>query len=355
LTQDAVRSDTGGKDMKKNIFDQSLKKYGGRYEIRNSTYDYLLKSLKVDSEELIRELILEDDNLPEVYIDYIDSDGLNACAFKVDNDFYIGIMKGTVAKIKQLVDQLLDDVMDSKFHNLNYRKCDEYKIVFLVATIRFIILHEYGHIVNGHSDWKKNRMNDNFFFEKYTDGCILSNLDNQTREMNADRYAVKVSIDNIFKNNGFLTTVGNRVRIDSITETLVCLYCATYIMFLAFSSPNYDVKDFYKLSHPHPGIRQCYTINTTMNEYVFDVHEFDMDLNTYVNVVQGDYERIAFNIAQLRNEKLNPITVAYTKLGWEHMLKIHNNWENVRNQLLDYSYTELEPFERMDYYISSLK
>ena len=340
--------------MDKNIFDENLRMYGGRYEIGYESFDYLLESLITDSQAFIKNLINENANLPEVYIDYINSERANACAFKVDNKFYIGIMKGTVAKMKVIIQQLLDEIMDVNFHTLKYNKRSLYEEAFLILAFRFIVLHEYGHIVNGHIDWKKNNSRDSFFFENYTESNIDSNIDRQTREMNADRFAAKSSIDNIFKNGGFRSKYFSNTNIDKIAEALVCLYSAAYIMFLIFMPFTYDEKNFHMMSHPHPAIRQSYTITTTMNEYVFDEHDFEMDLSSYMNIVQGDYEKIAIKLMQLRNEFINPLKVPYTKLGWEHMLRIHNNWEKVRKQLTGFNYTKLEEFERMDYYFSSI-
>ena len=71
--------------MDKKIFDENLRMYGGRYEIGCEYFDYLLESLMDDSQAFINKLNNKNANLPEVYIDYINADRANACAFKVDN------------------------------------------------------------------------------------------------------------------------------------------------------------------------------------------------------------------------------------------------------------------------------
>ena len=334
----------GSKFMDKSeIFHYHILKYGGIYLLDKNSDDIYISDLLEDSNKIINGLISKNNKLPSVYIGIINNQNTNACAFSKNNQYYIGIMKGTINKYKEFIDSYMDNLKGKTLRILKQDNIENYKAIFLLYAVRFTIFHEYGHIVNGHCNFKKSINKYDFNFEiSNADYSNSKNIDSQTREMDADTFSIKKCIDQIFTSEELKCLEKYGIKDYSIDELLICLSCSTYIMFSVFTKSKYDLTKLENNSHPPLGIRQTHTITSTLIEYIYDVWNFDMNIQKFMNDFRGDFEIITI-LSDLQKKDSTLMIIAYSNEGKEHMHKILNNWENIRQELLPFSHVELDP------------
>ncbi len=164
--------------------------------------------------------------LPPIHFDFIDNWEFNACAFKADGRYFIGIYRGAFATIGVLFDRMLADSRILSFLGDAEKESADLPLIpdigrdFKRAVVSvpefprpqdpvrqsiawkltdmacdFITAHEFAHIVNGHIDYKTvNGCISTIDELSGVDGTSESEIISQTMEMDADGVACQLSL-----------------------------------------------------------------------------------------------------------------------------------------------------------------
>jgi hypothetical protein len=315
--------------------------------------------------------------LPSVNIDFINNDGFNAVATKVGEKYYIGINWGSSLLLYDLFQRLMSN--PSVFSNIGDNSKDEVKKIYnphitnfstlMLASdtnekagpkdlerqahaslltslaIRFLFLHEYGHIVNGHVDLKGNLFNSFSISEIEKASLMFSPLNSQTIEMDADRFAATFSIWFLDMSNhrdfyGDIAAAQKACR-TYFEMNLENLFFSIYSLFRIFTYKQYSLEELQKKSHPIEVIRQriFFLVSDSILNKRFGDKINEMMARTIYNVEN------AFSQISETKIDINPIKEAYDKEQSQYLNLIIENWNNVRPQLTPYAYNELSPLQ----------
>ena len=109
----------------------------------------------------------------------------------------------------------------------------------------------------------------------------------------------------------------------------------------------YEITEEYleKMTHPLPGTRAIYTwatVNTVVgNLNIYSDEEIEQ-------ISERSYKALSAFMEEFSDIAYSGfLKVAFDDVGLEHLQKIHNNWEKVR-ELLTVHYCGLAPYEHMD-------
>ena len=218
-----------------------------------------------------------------------------------------------------------------------------------IFAIQNIIIHEFGHILNGHIDLKMETGNS--FIYEITNFNEKSELDSQTLEYDADCYAANIGIKTIMESYLIPEILHKDVRfcVDSLDG--VSWSFSAYSIFRLLGQGTYDLNKLDNYSHPYPGFRQywVYSMITTFlegTEYASLIE--DKAKNTYTSIIEFEKTIQIINKSPIQLDFINkvigfPIQYASTKDGWDHMNKIIVNWNKIRPLLEPYSIGDLAP------------
>lgn len=355
------------------IFHQSVFLRGGRYEVQEET---LLDELKKECQEIIGSIRRHRDYFPAVHIDFINDIGFNACAFKNQGLYFIGINIGVVQILKKLFGyilshpKLLTEIGDSSKeieknilnnvlitdHNyfrlfMNYDveiddPIDEtrkaYSKKLLTYALEFLILHEYGHITNGHVDYFSNRKGTSFIFEFSQNQ--EKNLLMQTLEMDADAFAANYVGRRLLFNDDPI------YQFFELKEDLKQKCYASYFMFRLFGKKEYDLSKLEKCSHPVPGIRQNILFTTIFSLYIQELKGQLMQEEEVKGFMMEIIDECETALKQISDKTFTPVpmSILLTHEGNRHFINIMENWQNVRPLLEPYSKIKLAPVTNWD-------
>ena len=356
----------------KTIFDMATRQRGGRYELKQNSLSNFLISCRKIGLDIIDELKRNNPQLPDIHIDFIDNNSFNACAFKKDNIYFIGINTNTFFILYLFFSyilsfpEILSNIGNSenetapKNVNLNYIKepikpkdklRQAYSEGLIYFAVQFLICHELGHILNGHID----------LIEKWTDIPFISEmvsydkeskfLDSQTLELDADCYAANIGIKSIIGRYEDKMNLNKDIQpyFNSLEDALFLWTFSIYTLFRFLGNTVYDFNKLENYRHPYPGFRQEYILALIPTIILNTEYSQSFDLEKSVYAVKEFEDAIKFiKEGAVTWDFVNdlhpaPIKCAYTKKGWNHIYQIENNWRNIRPQLECYSKVNLAP------------
>lgn len=322
-------------------------------------------------------------DIPPIYCNFINNTYFNACARKVNNAYFIGINIGAYYLLNDIFSRMLScptileefgdsskeikprplfnaqitdltTLLNSKEEDvlINLPKDHQrlYFSQFLTSTaMKFLFLHEYGHIANGHLDLKFSLDKSTSFYEinnfKHTD--TISALDLQTLEMDADCYAVCKGIIEILDLNKNCDSISEPFIKDFFGSLDKCIYLwvfAVYTFFRIFGFRKCSVCELESYTHPPIGLRQHFVITTLdaffdKNKIAFRSELLETWKKTIIGVEKA-FEEISeqgYDVSQFRFAMKNEV--------FEHGRKIMRNWNNIRPMLQNYAFCELAPLD----------
>jgi len=289
---------------------------------------------------------------PYINVFCADKNDINAFAGKVDEDYYMGILKGVFLNLKKHIKDFVEAEEFELIPEIGKRNPEAILNSLMGNILDFFTFHEFFHIMNGHCDLIKE-MDISELCEENLE-CSSKGMDLQTMEFDADCCAVASIVNEYFRMqfmviNNMKDMVG-RPNIDSIIQFLSGLLISIYVVnswLNMIRMSAYEITEEYleKMTHPLPGTRAIYTwatVNTVVG-----------NLNIYSDEEIEQISERSYKALSAFMEEFSDIAypgflkVAFDDVGLEHLQKIHNNWEKVR-ELLTVHYCGLAPYERMD-------
>jgi len=297
---------------------------------------------------------------------------LGASAAKLEEEYYIGInlatrflmedlfyrmlssnnilkqfgnptLEADTQKVNYATNTELNELIKEKLPNEKIYPNDPSRAVlaeFLVAiSIKYLSVHEYAHVIFGHVDYKMGLI---------SEGKEINPLDNQTLEYDADAYAVKIALQEIF----FLVENKGQVRDEIISfyediETAIFIWTfAIYSLYRLYQKHAIDENTIHLKSHPPVGVRQRIVFGMIRvlldnDKYRYLIPKLDYILSDVITQVEKAFEEISHQGLCKGN-----IRFAFTPKADAHLKAIHNNWAEVRPRLEVFSYAKLAPVDQ---------
>jgi len=286
----------------KDRFDQIFAKQNGSFYDLNrmngmAREKAIYQEVLTNCEDYIKELLAQYENPPKVYIAFIDNPLLGAAVGKEGDDYFIGLYNGSIMILHGLFGRmlcsprvlpLLGDVSketEQKINNpyiisaevlidtiYNYpeqkrfpKDEDRRNGVILLAhlAMQFLALHELGHIVRGHLDYKLN----NGQSTSHEDTTIhmvkiggQSGLHSQGMEFDADYYATHNSM--AFHSRSFQ---GIELPLDNQMGIIGLWVFAVCSLFRVFGLIPNDAVQLNNYSHSPMGMRMYMLLSNYAN------------------------------------------------------------------------------------------
>lgn len=333
---------------KERIFDTFTKSQGlGGIYLPNEEQDYdnLYITMLEASTKYIEEIRMMHPKLPKVNVYYVDNEHvINACAFKTNSEYFIAINTGVVVKLKEIFDVIFKS--NKLYDNDLFRESEQNLLSpkFMYFSMMFLVCHEYSHIRFGHCDLIYHLWGTSI--SEITSNCLIDDgIFLQTLELDSDCCTIANITNRIL--------IINKGDIQRVSDDLGQWMLSCYILFKIFDNgehtvyENYDLDNLAKLTHPRPGMRQNYLLSNiaTLLLKHFDDSEVDKIFDRVLLYIQ----KFESTINDFVNLKKLEIGISYTSKGNEHLIRISNNWEKVREMLEPYTHDELAPFEEVNF------
>ena len=290
---------------------------------------------------------------PYVNVYCADTNDINAFAGKVDDEYFIGILKGVFLNIGNHIKNYVEDECFEKIPEVG--KCYPKAIMnnLVENCLDFFTFHEFFHVMNGHCDLIKE-MGINELCEENTE-CSSRGMDLQTMEYDADCCAISSIVNEYFRIQymaiNSIDGMSGRPNIDSTIQFISGLLIAIYILnswlnTLRITDQEITEEKLEKMTHPLPGTRTLY-LWSTVNTVIYGLNVYSRD--EIEQIADRSYESVFTFIKEFSAIAYPGFLMAsFNKVGVRHLQKIHNNWKNVR-ELLTVHYCDLPPYEDVDF------
>lgn len=215
--------------------------------------------------------------------------------------------------------------------------------------LNFTIAHEYGHIAHGHLREQKGEKS---IDETFRMSDVANDKDRkaknwttQLKEYDADSFAV--TIQAVL----FLQQWQEDIRVN--LANFDKMFIANYLCFRTFAEKtgrkfaDYFDKSIDEYDHPHPGIRMYYSYI----HYSYWIGRFrDFGEDTMIILGSGSDAVISYEKNVLGKEKIKECyySVAFTEKGAQHVMNLHNGWQEKIEHFNEYAYMEIEKMDTID-------
>ncbi|WP_421830236.1 hypothetical protein [Larkinella sp.] len=248
----------------------------------------VLSALLADGNRMITWIINDNGGTfpsPNVY--FVDGTDVNAFAFKEDEEYFIGINEGTVLLLMKLFYRMLShrDILpqigdlskevsppkspDIDINEATQKKREEsifpvdstrsqFAVALTYFAFRFILMHEYAHILKGHVDYLENK----------TGLAMVSDNENLTEDVGGDwiRQAIEIDADDYSAQIGYyfhiailidLNNRGTQTKDGLNTPEIASFawYFSISALFRLVGSKGYSPNNFFTSLYPPPAIR----------------------------------------------------------------------------------------------------
>lgn len=336
--------------------------------------DIKIKNVINFANEIIRNAKRHYPNLPDIYIDIINSMSFNASAALDEDKYYIGLNLGLLNLIQDVsykiysnegfqldVDSadniiLNNDVKiafdiskkglefdyDKGFSFLTFNNEDDVKIADyqFQVVLKFVIHHEIGHILNGHVAFMKNKGITELQEEYKNDVDINVNL-SQTLEMDADSFASNMAFNEI---NYLLNSDAKNMLLYKNWEEIVSNFTYSMYAFIRiFGFYKLRLSATIKSPHPEPPMRMAMIMSNILVILdalkVENIEELIEKCFDGVKAAEEDLAKITFFDDQLDKLEIIFVNSDYQKYSYQIM----ENWNKLRDELEPYAFRELPP------------
>jgi hypothetical protein len=315
---------------------------------------------------------------PRPYIDFVNNSNFNAFATRYDRRYFIAVNKGTLQILSNVFSRLLankntftyignpsieatpdkiplSEIYDQReFYTAksiipvpidSIRKL--YTEILITWAYKYIILHEYGHILAGHVGYSQSH--NHLPIKEVRDPSsvkFLKPLDGQTIEMDADSYATTQTIESLLyhvQNPRLIPENLRRFYVNWQTALRMWL-TAIYTQWRLLSYLNVD-SDIQTTDHPLPAIRTRLILATI--DSIFDLR-YKAGLEHEIADISADALKDVENaFDQVSTSRLDysDIKFMYSEGASRQFMMIMNNyWNHLRPLLKDYSFfSEAKP------------
>jgi hypothetical protein len=361
-------------------FDKCFKSKGGHFDyntlIQPEIFEFLLNGCRND----LNSIRTGRPNLPEVYFDFINNSSLNACAAKMEGRYFIGINIGTFFIISDLFFRMLatkniltqygDVSNEDDVKKIFNAQITDTNILFIAKdpneavapkniirhhlaqvltsfAIKFLVMHEYGHIIFGHLDYLENKTKNCYWNEidEIKNENELDSLFSQTLEMDADCYGIKIGVEQLIYYSENINSLKEELKhfYSPLESSLSLWFYSIYSLFRLFGYHNNDITKIKTTHHPQTGIRQHIVFATTHT--IFQNKPYKELLSkipalavTTIQTVEKAFEEIS-----MQGYDSKAIKIAYENESQEHVVLLMRNWNNVRPELEKFAKGNLAP------------
>lgn len=359
----------------KEEFDLAFKEVGGYYDISkyamdNEVFDAFVRK----HQDLIDWYCKIHNSWPIAYLCFVNNYSIGGHVSKFNNKYFIGINSATHAILQSLFSIMLSnkniltdfgDVLDEleenqvkkiviadlrKFikvnGNIDHTPKDKLRqdlVCFLTSCcMKFLISHEYAHILFGHLDYLIHKNSITTFSNMPVNNLNgnIDPLDSQTLEMDSDCFAVKGIYDEILIAERSIESIYKIYQPfckDLNTHLRLSMF-AVNSMFRLFGNNLPDLAHLKTYSHP-PALVRMFNINATL----ITLFESRTNIDEIINICsQTDMEvDNAFN--EISKTKLDNILYEHAKNTCDYSYALMLHWNNVRPLLEGYTYGKLAP------------
>lgn len=292
---------------------------------------------------------------PHINVYCTNSLNLNAVAVRINDEYYIAILKGLLVLIKERIKDFVEDDEFSKIPEIGMVVPERAVQVLYDNCIKFLCFHEFFHINNGHCDLAK-KLGINELCEVSSDINVDHTMIRQTLEYDADCCAISALVNEelrmfqmLFINMGygnFSGTVGSMIQF--LSSSLIGLY----ILHNWLNNANYydkftaTEKSLENMKHPLPGLRMHYIAINAFSVIENTGFFTEEDMKQIAERTLNALTCFIKSFKDVTNPKF--MSIINTDIGIKHLQKVHDNWEQVR-ELLDVHYANLAPYQKFDY------
>jgi hypothetical protein len=151
---------------------------------------------------------------------------------------------------------------------------DEFRKYLDFVAFEWLVLHELGHIVNGHLAVGRSLNGLTYILEDNASDSRDENLTSQTLEMDADSFATLLSIQNAMRRKLPLET--KEMSLPIVTSLRIKSFVfAIMTIIRSFDEAAFEQEAIFDLDHPPGGVRMRYLIGLISTMFVEKAIEFD--------------------------------------------------------------------------------
>lgn len=293
-----------------------------------------------------------------------DSEEINAFSCKIEEEYVIAFSIAMFNQSYMLLNKLFKMEKVCKWFETVPIESEYSLNAVYDYMIWFIAFHEFFHMINGHCEYLSAR--NIFNVEKSIERDLNNNLLGQILESDADYSAVIACVNFIFiqaRNKGaFDNSVEENKRnllLKAAEGEIVYLGFAIYHTFLLFSSEEKGrtlecVNALLKYDHPYSSIRMAYAFAAITYQVGYFLSRKEViNLVNKIDEICIAYDRIYYAKGSFDKSLLS---LAFTEKGVQHIMRLHNSWNDVVDELRKYSYIKLqkkETINKMNYWVNS--
>jgi hypothetical protein len=263
----------------------SRNRYGWRFDTDALRPDHGLRTVlerhRRNVEKWLRDVReLHCPKMGPVHFDYVENTAINAVAFEADGHEFVGVWVGAMASIYSFFGcmlanrNLLPDIgvvsaeieFEPKVDDAEWllripkdpaRKA--YAHLLSTIAVEFLFQHELGHLMNGHVRLLNKLKGINYVVEfEARPSQVLSNLDLQMLEMDADSFAVGQGMATVLgrlHEQGKVFPADWRQWYENPRHALFTWLFSVYSLFRLLYRGPVNLDDLEAAGHPPPGIR----------------------------------------------------------------------------------------------------
>lgn len=317
---------------------------------------HFIEAISVYIENIIKDLKEQNEASVDIYYCFIESLGVEAYAIgTVDGRYCIAFSVATILKVSAAFHYLIgtagfSEIMQTSphgfrvppFQGFNERQFLEGCILHEPPSIGHdaltkaqrliscfttnVILHELGHIFNGHLHYGTEYGPFKAILESQTEINIYKeSLFSQTIEMDADAFAINWLFNNVISKN----KLTGDAAIRAVKEIYLSLYSAHRLI----QSDRFDATKTFEMSHPHPILR-CLLITATIGKH-FENGRFGYPESLWASVwpqIAGSFEQSFVELTGTYPDGANMET-AYNYFQSEYISLLLRNFALIRPEL----------------------
>ena len=336
-------------------------------EEKKKLYTPIIAQLHV----LNRELKSEKATYPNVYFDISSHSTFKAAVRKKDNTYYIAISIGAFYILEDIFSRfmcnknILPEIGDSSLENeltpIAISDYEDYRELFknrpsnesiqpvdktrstasnimLFWALKYLFLHEYGHILYGHVDFynSKDTLEIDVFLTK------------QTIEYDADAFATNIALIQVMRFIENPNTIGLRFKaLMKDSHTIMSIWTfALKTLFKIMNGVNNDYETLTKKDYAPAGIR-LHMINATVITLL--QHRDPDRLNIFMGTLNKTIQDVvnAFSLISDQKKDFHQEHNTYVKEGsLNHGKLLMEHWNKVRPLLEPFAYANLPPLHK---------
>jgi len=363
------------------LFDQAFKSKGGIYKTDNH---FLKGSLLEDCRNVVKAIRAADPRTPDAYINLINNSQLNAAVTKYKGKYLIGINVGVIFLIEATFLRMMSnpnilpefgdiskEITPEKIYNAQFTCFEHYRNVIEIDrkkipipkdinryqlgmllscfVTRFLVAHEYGHILCGHVGYGDSLF-ESFSLTEYFNTSPIGNklhpLTSQPLEMCADLYAFNVGINNILlalkeKKAGIKN--GAEIFFNGLENSLKLWLFSIYSFCRLFGMYSFEINLLKDYSHPPAPVRSMFYFRWLEAQLI--TKKSALASIIVQNIVDDVIDSVEKAFAEISEQEYNlSFLNSASKLEIvEHELLIMENWGNARALTIPFAYIDLPP------------